>query len=67
MNFIKSYIVREQCAIKIPTATGRVNIRICREDGPPKRPAGKPHDGFCEEGSAQWGAFLTRRGVELLK
>ncbi len=22
-------------------ATGRVNIRICREDGPPKRPAGK--------------------------
>ncbi len=21
--------------------TGRVNIRICRENGPPKRPAGK--------------------------
>ena len=25
--------------------------------------AGNPHDGFCEEESAQWGAFLTRRGV----
>ncbi len=38
MNFIKFYIVREQCAIKISTATGRVNIRICREDGPPTCP-----------------------------
>ncbi len=27
--------------------------------------AGKPHDGFCEEGSAQWGASLTRRGVKM--
>ncbi len=28
-------VLHGACAIKIPIAAGRINIRICREDGPP--------------------------------
>ncbi len=52
MIFRKFYIVR---ALKIPIASGRVNIRICREDGPPPMlPCARPDD-LVGRGSKEWG------------